>query len=131
MIFWYPLRMKSLHYIFSLPLFCFVVACSGPEVGTTESPKVFNVLENLANDPDANISHEDGWAIVSKIENGDRVYWFLAPDENNVSHAQFKMTIHVNDNNEKEIKIVSQCEAPKQTCDDLMERFKTLSENYR
>jgi hypothetical protein len=122
--------MKSFHYILSLPLFCFVVACSGPEDSATEDPKVYDSLEKLANDPEADISHEDGWAIVSKSENGDRVYWFLAPDVNNVSPAQFKKTIHVSDNNEKETRIVSQCEAPKQTCDDLMEKFKTLSEKY-
>jgi hypothetical protein len=122
--------MKSLYYILSLPLFYFMVACSGPEEGTTESPKVFDSLENLVNDPEADISHEDGWSIVSKMENNDRVYWFLAPDTNNVSSAQFKKTIHVSDNNDKETKIVSHCDAPRQTCDDLMERFKTLSEKY-
>ena len=129
--FCYHLRMKSLHYFFSFPLLCFVVACSGPEDSTTESPKVFDSLDNLVNDPEANISHEDGWAIVSKTENGDHVYWFLAPDTNNVSPAQFKKSIHVSDNNEKETKIVSHCDAPKQTCDDFMEKFKNLSEKYK
>jgi len=123
--------MKLLHYIISLPLYCFVAACSGPEDSATESPKVVDATEYLANDPEAIVSHEDGWAIVSKTENGDRVYWFLAPDQNKVSHAQFKKTIHVSDNNEKETRVVSHCEAPKQACDDLMERFKTLSESYR
>jgi hypothetical protein len=123
--------MKSSYCIFSLSLFCLVAACSGQQESTTESPKVFDSIENLVNDPKAKISHDDGWAIVSKTENGDRVYWFLAPDENGVSPAQFKKTIHVNDNNEKETKMVSQCVAPKQVCDDLMAKFKTLSEKYK
>lgn len=129
--FWYHLRMKSIYYISLLPMFFLVVACSGPEQSATESSMVFDALENLANDPETDISHEDGWAIVSKMENGDQVYWFLAPNENNVSPAQYKKTIHVSGNDEKETQTVSQCVAPRQVCDDLMERFKIISKKYK
>jgi hypothetical protein len=125
--------MKSLHYVFLLSIFCIVVACSEPqETAVSIDPTIsYDALKEVSKNPDASISHEDGWAIVSKTENDDRVYWFLAPDENGVSPAQFKKTIHVSDNNETEIKIVSQCEAPKQTCDDLMAQFKVLSDKYK
>jgi hypothetical protein len=42
----------------------------------------------------------------------------------------FKKTVHSTEK-AKETVTVSECEAPKQVCDDLMKRFKTLSEKYR
>ncbi len=113
--------MKHLHYIISL-LFLFVlVACSGAD----------NKLDASSIDLSENIVHEDGWSIVSKIENGNRVYWFLAPEVNNVSPAMFKKIIYTNVKSKLETKTVSQCDAPKQTCEDLMKKFKTLSEKYK
>lgn len=123
--------MRSSQIILLLLLFCFVNACSAPDRGTAQSSRAPGELDNLANEPGANITHEDGWAIVSRTENGDRVYWFLAPDVNNVSPAQFKKTIHVGENNVKETKIVSECDAPRQVCDDLTEAFEALSEKYQ
>ena len=113
--------MKYSHYIISLLLFFFMVSCSG----TVDKSDTSSI------DPSANIVHEDGWSIVSKIENGDRVYWFLAPEVNNVSPAMFKKIIYTNIKSELETKTVSQCDAPKQTCDDLMKQFKILSEKYK
>ena len=125
--------MKPSHFISPLLLSFCLVGCSGPDESTsttTDSPKIFGASEDSAKEPGANISHENGWAIVSKTENGDQVYWFVAPDVDKVSPAQYKKTIHINNGSDKEIKIVSKCEAPKQTCDDLAEQFKTLSEKY-
>ena len=85
----------------------------------------------MTNNPSAKIAHEDGWTIVSKIESGDRVYWFLAPEVDNVSPAMFKKIIYTNVKSELETKTVSQCDAPKQTCDDLMKQFKILSEKHK
>jgi hypothetical protein len=98
-----------------------MVSCSG----TDDKPDPSSI------DPSANIVHKDGWSIVSKIENGDRVYWFLAPEVNNVSPAMFKKIIYTNNKSELETKTVSQCDAPKQACDDLMKQFKILSEKYK
>ena len=113
--------MKHLHYIISLLLFFVLVSCSGTDDRSDAS----------SIDPLASIVHDNGWSIVSKIENGDRVYWFLAPEINNVSPAMFKKIIYANVKSELETKIVSQCDAPKQTCDDLMKQFKILSEKYK
>ncbi len=110
----------------------FVVACSGPhDAAVSVDPAVnFGAFDEAAKKPDANITHDGDWTVVSRMENGDRVYWFVAPDVNKVSPALFKKTIHVADKGGKKIVIVSNCEAPKQTCDDLMAKFKALSEKY-
>ncbi|MCK5662160.1 MAG: hypothetical protein KAI17_01675 [Thiotrichaceae bacterium] len=113
--------MRHLHYIISLFLLFFLVACTGAD----------DKLDASSIDPSKNIVHEDGWSIVPKMENGDRVYWFLAPEINNVSPAMFKKIIYTNKKSELETKTVSQCDAPKQTCDDLMEQYKILSEKYK
>ena len=119
--------MKNLHFISTLPLFFLLAACYGTDskVGAEHS------VEGLTKDPSAKIIHEDGWTIVSKMENTDRVYWFLAPEVDNVSSAMFKKIIYNGDKSELESKIVSECEAPKHTCDDLMKQFKVLSEKYK
>jgi len=78
---------------------------------------------------DADVVHVEGWAIVPKMKQGERVYWFIAPDENGVSPGVFRKTIHGGDDG-KQFTIVSECEAPKQTCDRLMQQFETLSEQY-
>ena len=113
--------MKHLHYIISLPLFFVLASCSRAD----------DKLNASSIDPSSNIVHEDGWSIVSKIENGDRVYWFLAPEVNKVSPAMFKKIIYTNKKSELETKTVSQCDAPKETCDDLMKKYKVLSEKYK
>lgn len=69
------------------------------------------------------------WTVVQKQENGERVYWFSAPGENGVSPGIFKKIIH-NDDTNKEFTIISQCEAPKQTCDRLMKQFEELNKAY-
>ena len=122
--------MKHLHYIITLPLFVFLVACSGTDSKTNASGVVHSV-EDLKNNPSAKITHEGDWTIISKMENGDRVYWFLAPEVDNVSPAIFKKIVYTRDKSELETETVSQCEAPKQTCDDLMKKFKSLSEKYK
>ncbi len=112
--------MKYSHYIITLLLFFVLVSCN----------KTDNKSDASSIDPLANIVHEDGWSIVSKIEDGNRVYWFLAPEINNVSPAMFKKIIYSNQKSELEVKVVSQCDAPKQICDDLMTKYKILSKNY-
>ena len=122
--------MKHLHYIVTLPLFVFLVACSGTDSKTNASGVVHSV-EDLKKIPSAKITHEGDWTIISKMENGDRVYWFLAPEVDNVSPAIFKKIVYTRDKRELETETVSQCEAPRQTCDDLMKKFKSLSEKYK
>ena len=122
--------MKHLHFIIAPALFFFLVACSGTD-NKTDASGVDHSVEYLSNNPSANITHEDGWTIISKMENGDRVYWFLAPDVDNVSSALFKKVIHTGNKSELKTETVSQCDAPKQTCDDLMRQFKNLSEKFK
>jgi len=121
--------MKYLHHIITLSLFVFLVACYETNNKTDASGAGHSVAD-LTKNSSAKITHEEGWTIVSKIENGDRVYWFLAPEVDNVSPAMFKKIIYSGKNSELEFKTVSQCDAPKQTCDDFMKQFKTLSEKY-
>ena len=108
----------------------FLVACFGDDNKANE-PAIAKSLEQLSGSPSAEIMYEDGWTIVSKVEDGNRVYWFLAPEKDNVSPALFKKTIYANDESGLKTKFVSQCEAPKQTCDELMEKFRKLSEKYK
>ncbi len=121
--------MKHLYYIITLPLFFILFACSGTD-NKTDASDAGHSVEDLAKNPSAKITHQGGWTIVSKIENGDRIYWFLAPEVDNVSPAMFKKTVYIKNKSELETKTVSQCDAPKQTCDDLMKKFKSLSEKY-
>lgn len=120
--------MKPFLSVVLLFLFSFEFACSGTN-GTMDSSSIYHTFENLTKKP-AEISHENNWTIVSTTENGDRVYWFLAPETGKVSPAMFKKTVHTG-NNKEETVIVSECEAPKQVCDDLTKQFNTLSEKYK
>lgn len=122
--------MKYLHFFITLHLLCLLAACYGTE-SKTETASRKHSVDALTEDSSAEITHEQGWTIVSKMENADRVYWFLAPEVDNVSPAMFKKIIYTGDNSELETKTVSECEAPKQTCDELMKQFKTLSEKYK
>jgi len=122
--------MKYSHSIIALPLLLFLVACSGTDSKAGVSG-VDHSVEDLTKNPSAKITHEGDWTIVSKMENGNRVYWFLAPDVDNVSSAMFKKIIFSGKDSELETKMVSQCDAPKQTCDELMEQFKKMSEKYK
>ena len=122
--------MKPLHFFYPLLLTCFAVACVGAD-SATDATDASNAIEILAKQPSSKITHEDGWTIVSSMENGDRVYWFLAPNIDNVSPAIFKKMIINKDKNKQGFEIVSECDAPKQVCDDLMKKIKTLSEKYK
>ena len=122
--------MKHLHFIVALALSFFLVACSGTD-NTTDASDIGYSVEYLTKNPSAKIIHEDGWIIISNMEDGDRVYWFLAPDVDNVSSAIFKKIIHTSNKGDLRTETVSQCDAPKQTCDDLMKQFKNLSEKFK
>lgn len=122
--------MKYLHFFITLSLLSLLASCYGADSkkgasGTGQS------VEGLTKDPSAKITHEEGWTIVSKVENEGRIYWFLAPEIDNVSPAMFKKIIYFEKKGELETKTVSQCDAPKKTCDDLMKQFKSLSEKYK
>ena len=121
--------MRYLHYIFTLSLFIFLIGCFGAD-NKADNPGSNRSLDDLTESPTAKITHENGWTIVSKMEDNDRVYWFLAPEVDKTTPAMFKKTVHVTENT-RETVVVSECEAPKQVCDDLMEHFKTLSEKYK
>jgi hypothetical protein len=122
--------MKYLDYILSLPLFIFLAACYGTD-NKTDDPDFGNPVDDLTKNSSAKITHEAGWTIVSRVENGDHIYWFLAPEVNDVSPAMFKKIVYARDKSVLDTKTVSQCDAPKQTCDDLMKEFKKLSERYK
>ena len=122
--------MKYLYYIITFPLFFTLLACSGTD-SKTDATGVGYSVEDLAIKPSAKITHEGGWTIISKIENGNRIYWFLAPEVDNVSPAMFKKIVYKKNKIELETETVSECDAPRQTCDDLMKKFKSLSEKYR
>lgn len=106
-----------------------MVACSRMD-SATESSSIYQSYENLAKKPSAEIFHEDDWTIVSLTENGDRVYWFLAPEIDNVTPAMFKKTVHTGGEDKPKTRIVSDCHAPKQICVDLKKQFNALSEKY-
>jgi hypothetical protein len=122
--------MKPLNFIVPFFLSCFIVACAGAD-STTGAPNASSTFETLTKGKASKTMHEDGWTIVSSMEDGDRVYWFFAPDINNVSPAMFKKTVFNKDKGKQGFEVVSECEAAKQVCDDLMKQFKTLSEKYK
>ncbi|MDH5392451.1 MAG: hypothetical protein OEY11_04595 [Gammaproteobacteria bacterium] len=119
--------------IISLITIYFLTACSEPQEATisVDPTMTYGAFEEATKTPDASITHDGGWTVVTRMKNGNRVYWFVAPDVNKVSPALFKKTIHLKDKNTKQTLTVSKCEAAKQSCDDLMEQFKTLSEKYK
>ena len=119
--------------IISLITIYFLTGCSEPQDATVsvDPTMTYDAFEEETKTPDASITHDGDWTVVSRMVKGDRVYWFVAPDVNEVSPALFKKTIHFDGKNSKETKTVSKCEAPKQTCDELMEKFKTLSDKYK
>ncbi len=96
-----------------------------------DEPSVYRAFEAIKNKTAATISHQDGWSIVSLTEKGNRVYWFLAPDEDNVTPALIKKTIHEKNNDIDEIVIVSECGAHKEKCEKLMKQFETISKGYK
>lgn len=96
-----------------------------------DEPSVYRAFEAIKKKPTASISHQDGWSIVSLTEKGNRVYWFLAPDENNVTPALIKKTIHEKNKDTDKIVIISECEAPREKCEALMKQFKALSKDYK
>ena len=91
---------------------------------------VSETLEKLKKQPSSKISQQDGWLIVSLIENGNPVHWFFAPKKNTAHPAVVKKTITVK-NGSRETVILTLCEAPKQTCDDLIKQFKNINETYK
>jgi len=124
------ISMKPINFIALFFLVCFVIACAGAD-STTGTSNASSTLENLTKGASSKTMQEDGWTIVSSMEDGDRVYWFFAPDINNVSPAMFKKIIFNKDKSKQGFEVVSECGAPKQVCDDLMKQFKTLSEKYK
>jgi hypothetical protein len=122
--------MKPINFIARLFLVCSVVACAGAD-SATGSSNTSITLEKLTKGTSSKTSHDEGWTIVSAVEAGDRVYWFFAPEVNNVSPAMFKMTVFNRASSKQGFEVVSECEAPKQVCDGLMKQFKTLSEKYK
>lgn len=125
--------MRYLLSIISLTTIYCLAGCSEPQEATVsvDHTMTYDAVEEAKKTPDASITKDGDWTVVSRVEKGNRVYWFVAPDIDKVSPALFKKTIHLMGNNIKETKSVSKCEAPKQTCDDLMEQFEILSEKYK
>jgi hypothetical protein len=94
-----------------------------------DTSDTYQAFEKASTKPAAKTFHDNGWTIISTAENGEQVYWFLAPDIDKVSPAMFKKTIPAKDKQMDSV-IVSECEAPKPVCDELMKQFKGLSEKY-
>mgnify|MGYP001814226947 CR=1 FL=1 len=106
-----------------------MAACNGSD-STSQQSGIYDKFESQAKKPAANIYHEDGWTIIALKESGDRIYWFLAPEVDNVTPALFKKTVYAADENGLKTAYLSECEARKRVCDDLMNKFRTLSEKY-
>ncbi|MDH5425887.1 MAG: hypothetical protein OEY29_12905 [Gammaproteobacteria bacterium] len=119
--------------IISLLAIYLQTACSDPQEATvsTDPDVTYGAFKEATKTADASITRDGDWTIVSRVVKGDRVYWFVAPDVNKSSPALFKKTIHLEDKIARENITVSKCEAPKKTCDDLMQQFNTLSEKYK
>ena len=109
-----------------------LTGCSEPQDATVsiDPTMTYDAIEEATKTPDASITKDGDWTVVSRMEKGNRVYWFVAPDVDKVSPALFKKTVQL-DNNSKTTLTVSKCEAPKQTCDNLMKKFETLSKKYK
>lgn len=122
--------MNTFHFLISFLLLYFLVACSGRD-SATEHTNTHQAFENASTKPAAKIFHDNNWTIISTTENGDHVYWYLAPDIDKASPALFKKTIPAKEKKEQETVIVSECVAPRQVCDDLMQQFKVLNEKYK
>ena len=122
--------MKPLYRLIS-PLLLYSIAACSVAASAADHPSAYQAFKNASKKPAAKTFHENDWTIISTTENGDRVYWFLAPERDRASPALFKKTVPAKDKQEQETVIVSECEAPRQVCDDLMKQFKTLSEKYR
>lgn len=118
-------------YIFTAVLILSTGSLQAANVSSIDEPSVYHAFETIKNKPEATISQRDGWSIVSSTEKGNRVYWFLAPDENNVTPALIKKIIHDKNKDEHDIIIVSECKAPKQKCDALMKQFDRLNKDYK
>ena len=125
--------MRYLLSIISLTIIYWLAGCSDPhEAAVSVDPTMnYDAVEEAKKTADSSISRDGDWTIVSRVEKDDRVYWFVAPDIDKVSPALFKKTIHFDGKNSKQTLTVSKCEAPRQTCDNLMEQFKALSERYK
>ena len=125
--------MKHLLNIIALITIYFLTGCSEPQEAaiSVDPTMTYDTFEEMTKAPDASITKDGDWTVVTKMEKGNRAYWFVAPDVNKVSPALFKKTIHLEDENSKQTLTVSKCQAPKQTCDELMEQFKTMSEKYK
>lgn len=128
--------MKYFLNITALFTITFLIGCSEPQETTEEATvsvdptMTYDAYEEATQTPDASITKDGDWKVVTKMEKGNRVYWFVAPNVDNVSPALFKKTIQL-DKNSKTTLSVSKCEAPKKTCDKLMQKFKTLSVKYK
>jgi hypothetical protein len=122
--------MNTFYSLISPLLLYFLVACSGAD-SAMDSSNSYHAFEQASTKPAAKTFHDNDWTIISTTENGEHVYWFLAPNIDNASPAMFKKTIPAKDKQEQETVIVSECEAPKPVCDELMKQFKVLSEKYK
>jgi len=122
--------MKPLYFLISPLLLYSIAAYSVPDPAMASSNS-YHAFESAKKQPAAKTFHENDWTIISTTENGAQVYWFLAPDRDKASSALFKKTIPAKDKLEQETVIVSECEAPKKVCDNLIKQFKTLSEKYK
>jgi hypothetical protein len=122
--------MKVIFVTILLSSLSVLFSCSGNDNKVNELA-ITQSLEELSGSASADIMYEDGWTIVSKLEDGNRVYWFLAPEQDNVSPALYKKIIYESDESGLKSKIDSQCEAPKQICEDLMDKFRKLSDKYK
>ena len=93
-------------------------------------PSVAKALEKLKKQPSASISQRDGWTIISTLEDGKPVMWFFASEQHAAHPAMIKRSIVEKDGG-KETLIVSFCQAPKQTCDDLAREFNKLNQQFK
>ena len=122
-------NMKILKIVFVL-LILYSTNLLAVNESAVDYSSVSEALEKLKKHPSSKISQQDGWLIVSLIENGNHVFWFFAPKEHAAHPAVMKKTITVKDGGIETV-ILTLCEAPKQKCDDLIKQFKNINEIYK
>ena len=123
------ISIRHLQRIILVVLFYVVAACNGTD-SKSEPSDIHNEFESQAKKSAARIYHEEDWTIVFLTEDDDHVYWFLAPEVDNATPALFKKTVYATEKDGQKMMLVSECEAPRHICDDLMKKFRTLSKSY-
>ena len=95
-----------------------------------EYSSVDNTMTVLKNKKSANTRYQEGWTIISLIENNNHVSWFFSPKIHAAYPAVIKKSI-ASKGNGLETKIVTLCEAAKPECEKLLKQFKKINADVK